>query len=117
MIIGSTKEDLSLEKSRALTPESAKNIIGLGLKVCVEKNYAEIILEFQIKNSKKLESRLKILQMKFFTSNLILKVNCPTENEINKIKEKTILVGMFNPSKNNKQIDEILKKKINLFFL
>ena len=29
MIVGSTKEDLSLEKRVALTPETAKNIIGL----------------------------------------------------------------------------------------
>ena len=43
MIIGSTKEDLSLEKRVALTPESAKNIIGLGLKVCIEKNLANHI--------------------------------------------------------------------------
>ena len=28
MIVGSTKEDLSLEKRVALTPETAKNIIG-----------------------------------------------------------------------------------------
>ena len=40
MIIGSTKEDLSLEKRVSLTPETAKNIIGPGLKVCIEKNYA-----------------------------------------------------------------------------
>ena len=32
MIVGSTKEDLSLEKRVALTPEVAKNIIALGLK-------------------------------------------------------------------------------------
>ena len=40
MIVGSIKENLSLEKRVALTPESAKNIIGLGLKVCIEKGYA-----------------------------------------------------------------------------
>ena len=43
MIIGSTKEDLSLERRVALTPEAAKNIIALGLKVCIEKNYANHI--------------------------------------------------------------------------
>ena len=37
MIVGSIKENTSLEKRVSLTPESAKNIIGLGLKVCVEK--------------------------------------------------------------------------------
>ena len=39
MIIGSIKEDLSLEKL-ALTPETAKSMFNLGLKVCIEKNYA-----------------------------------------------------------------------------
>ena len=40
MIVGSIKENTSLEKRVSLTPESAKNIIGLGLKVCLEKGYA-----------------------------------------------------------------------------
>ena len=40
MIVGSIKENTSLEKRVSLTPDSAKNIIGLGLKVCVEKGYA-----------------------------------------------------------------------------
>ncbi len=117
MIIGSTKEDLSLEKRVALTPESAKNIIGLGLKVCIEKNLGDHIgildKEYEAVGAEVKNSSEEV----FITSNMILKVNCPTENEINKIKEKTILVGMFNPSKNTKQINEILKKKINLFSL
>tara|TARA_A100001015_G_scaffold162251_1_gene180356 strand:+ start:4163 stop:5257 length:1095 start_codon:yes stop_codon:yes gene_type:complete len=117
MIIGSTKEDLSLEKRVALTPESAKNIIGLGLKVCIEKNLADHIgisdKEYEAVGAEVKNSSEEV----FITSNMILKVNCPTENEINKIKEKTILVGMFNSSKNTKQIDEILKKKINIFSL
>ena len=40
MIVGSIKENIELEKRISLTPETAKNIIGLGLKVCIEKNYA-----------------------------------------------------------------------------
>ena len=40
MIVGSIKEDKSVEKRVSITPESAKNIISLGLKVCIEKNYA-----------------------------------------------------------------------------
>ena len=43
MIVGSIKENLTLEKRVSITPETAKNIIGLGLKVCVEKNYAVIL--------------------------------------------------------------------------
>ena len=40
MIVGSIKENTALEKRVSITPESAKNIIGLGLKVCIEKDYA-----------------------------------------------------------------------------
>ena len=54
MIVGSIKENTSLEKRVSITPESAKNIIGLGLKVCVEKNM-QFILELATMNTKKLE--------------------------------------------------------------
>ena len=117
MIVGSIKENLTLEKRVSLTPETAKNIIGLGLKVCVEKNYAnhlgitdEEYVKFgvEIKNSSS-----DVLS----SCNLLLKVNCPSKEEIEKLKEKTILIGMLNPSKNKQIISEILKKKINIFSL
>jgi alanine dehydrogenase len=40
MIVGSTKENLSLEKRVSITPETSKNIINLGLKVIIENDYA-----------------------------------------------------------------------------
>ena len=40
MIVGSIKENLTSERRVSLTPETAKNIIGLGLKVYIEKEYA-----------------------------------------------------------------------------
>ena len=40
MIVGSIKEDTTLEKRVSITPETAKNIIGLGIKICIEKGYA-----------------------------------------------------------------------------
>ncbi|MFL2883486.1 MAG: Re/Si-specific NAD(P)(+) transhydrogenase subunit alpha [Pelagibacteraceae bacterium] len=117
MIVGSTKEDLTLEKRVSLTPETAKNIIGLGLKVIIEKDYAHHLgiqdSEYKnagvdIKNSSK-----EVISL----SNLLIKVNCPSENEISNLKEKTILIGMFNPSKNKDQINEIVKKRLNIFSL
>ena len=42
MIIGSTKEDLSLEKRVSITPETAKNIINLGLKIFIKLNLRTI---------------------------------------------------------------------------
>ena len=37
MIVGSIKENLTTEKRVSITPETAKNIINLGLKLCIEK--------------------------------------------------------------------------------
>ena len=117
MIVGSIKEDLTVEKRVSLTPETAKNIIGLGLKVCIEKNYA---IHLGIKDNEysnigvKIEpSSKEILNL----SNLIIKVNCPSENEINILEENKILVGMFNPSKNKDLINKIINKKAKIFSL
>ena len=117
MIIGSTKEDLSIEKRVALTPDAAKNIIGLGLNVCIEKNYADH-LGFKDEEFKKAGVEIKSSSKEVLDScNLLIKVNCPNDNEINNLKEKTILIGMLNPFQNKNKINEILKKKINIFSL
>jgi len=117
MIVGSIKENLSLEKRVSITPETAKNIISLGIKVIIEKNYANHIgikdkeyeaTGVEIKNSSK-----EILDH----CNLLTKVNCPSDEEILNLKDKTILIGMMNPSKNQSKIKNILKKNINLFSL
>ena len=41
MIVGSIKEDTSLDKRISITPETAKNIKNLGLEVYLEKKYGE----------------------------------------------------------------------------
>tara|TARA_X000000950_G_scaffold109514_1_gene137999 strand:- start:299 stop:1393 length:1095 start_codon:yes stop_codon:yes gene_type:complete len=117
MIVGSIKEDLALEKRVSLTPETARNIIGLGLKVCVEKEYA-IHLGLKDEEYKKVGVEIKSSSSEVLSSsNLIIKVNCPSESEISILKENTILIGMLNPSKNKNQIDKIINKKIKLFSL
>ena len=117
MIVGSIKEDLALEKRVSITPETAKNLIGLGLKVYIEKNYASHLgiedNEYEKNGVEVKDSSSEVLN----SSNLIIKVNCPSENEIHILKENTILVGMFNPSKNKNQIDKIVKKNIKTFSL
>ena len=117
MIVGSIKEDINLEKRVSITPETAKNIIALGLSVNIEKNYA---VHLGIK-----DEQYEEIGVKFFNSSkevinnssLILKVNCPTDEEIKVLKEKTILVGIFNPSKNQDKLKKLLKKSINIFSL
>ena len=117
MIVGSIKENLSLEKRISITPETAKNLINLGLKICLENDYAThlgitdkeyVSLGVEIKKSPKEVADY---------SNLLVKVNCPSDQEVAILKDKTILIGMFNPSKNQKKLNEIIKKNINIFSL
>ena len=117
MIVGSIKEDLALEKRISLTPESAKNLIGLGLKVCIEKNYASH-LGIADNDYKGVGVQIMASSSEIFnSSNLIIKVNCPTDNEISLLKENSILVGMLNISKNKIQINKIISKNIKIFSL
>jgi NAD(P) transhydrogenase subunit alpha len=117
MIVGSIKENTTLEKRISLTPESAKNIIGLGLKVCVEKGYA-LHLGINDGEYKDIGVEIKASSKEVLnSSDLITKVNCPSEDEIEIFKNNTILIGMLNPSKNKKQIDKIIDKKIKPFSL
>ena len=117
MIVGSTKENLSLEKRVSITPETAKNYINLGLKVVLESNYANHIgisdKEFETVGAEFKKTSKEVLS----ECNLLTKVNCPTDDETSNLKDKTILIGMFNPSKNQNKINNIIKKNINVFSL
>ena len=117
MIVGSVKENINLEKRVSITPETAKNLIALGLSVSLEKNYA-IHLGIKDKQYEEVGVKFYINSKDIINiSNLILKVNCPTDEEIKILKEKTILVGIFNPPKNQNKLKELLKKNINIFSL
>ena len=117
MIVGSIKEDLSLEKRVSITPETAKNIINLGLKIHLEKEYA-IHLGIKDKEYENAGVEIKNSSQEILsTCDLLTKVNHPSDEEIENLKEKTILIGIFNPSKNQKKLNQVIKKNINIFSL
>jgi H+-translocating NAD(P) transhydrogenase subunit alpha len=117
MIVGSIKENLTLEKRVSITPETAKNIINLGLKVIIENNYATHIgitdKEYEKVGVEINNSKSEVLN----NCNLLTKVNCPSDDEISDLKNNTILLGMLNPSKNQDKIKNIIKKNIKTFSL
>ena len=110
MIVGSIKENISLEKRISITPESAKNIIALGLNVCLETNYAKHIgidnQDYENVGVTIFNSAEEVIK----NCNLLMQVECPSDQIIKNIKEKTILIGIFNPSKNQSKLEEIIKK-------
>ncbi len=117
MIVGSIKENLKLEKRVSVTPETTKNLIALGLKLYIEKDYATH-LGIQDDEYKKVGAEVKASANEVLSSSdLLIKVNCPSENELTGLKENAILIGMLNPSKNKDKINAVIKNKINVFSL
>ena len=116
-IIGSVKEDLSSEKRVSVTPETVKKLIDLNFSVFLEKKYGEhlgITDEEYKKKGASLESSAKEVLEK---SEIILKVNCPSNDEINSIKNKSIVIGQFDPISNKEIINKMIKKEVKLFLL
>lgn len=117
MIIGSIKENIKEEKRVSITPETAKNIISLGLDIILEKNYAT---HLGIDDNQYLDAGVKIFNNSndvIKNSDLILKVNCPSDEEINFFYDKNILVGIFNPNKNLEKLKKLRQKKVEIFSL
>ena len=88
-IIGSVKEDPASEKRISITPETVKKLVNLNFSVFLEKKYGEHlgISDEEYKNEgASLENSAKEVLEK---SEIILRVNCPTDGEINSMKNTT----------------------------
>ena len=116
-IIGSVKEDLASEKRISITPETVKQLINLNFSVFIEKNYAEHlgIADEEYKNSgaNLYGSAKEVLEK----SEIILRVNSPSNEEIHLIKDKSILIGQFDPLLKKEIINKLIKKGVEIFSL
>ena len=116
-IIGSVKEDLIVEKRISITPETAKKFIDSNLSVFLEKNYGEHLgitdEEYKNKGASLYGSAKEVLEK----SEIILKVSCPSNNEVISIKDKSILIGQFDTISNKEMINKLIKKDVKIFSL
>ena len=116
-IIGSVKEDLSVEKRISITPETVKKFVNLGFSVNLEKKYAEH-LGINDEEYKKNGANINFSKEEIFEkSEIILKVNCLYDSEVNIIKNKSILIAQFDPNLNKDVINKLIKKDIKIFSL
>ena len=116
-VIGSVKEDLNIEKRISIVPEVAKKFIQLGFSINLEKNYAEHLAindKYYQNNGANITTNKKEV---FEKSDIILKVNCPLSEEVNLIREESILIGQFDFNLNQDIINKLLKKKVKIFSL
>ena len=116
-IIGSVKEDLTREKRISITPETVKQFVDLNFSVLLESKYGEHLgiddEEYKNKGASLNSSSKEVLEK----SEIILRVNCPSNDEISLIKNKSILVGQFDPLTNKEMINKLIKKDVKIFSL
>ena len=116
-IIGSVKEDLSIEKRISITPDIIKKFSTIGFSINLERKYAEH-LNLNDNEYKKNGANINLSKEEVFKkSDIILKVNAPTVDEINLIKNKTILIGQFDLSFNKDMVDKLIEKDVKIFSL
>jgi len=116
-IIGSVKEDLSIEKRISITPDITKKFSSIGFSVNIEKKYAEH-LNINDDDYKKNGANINLSKEEVLKkSDIILKVNAPTIDEINFIKNKSIFIAQFDLNFNKDAIDKLIAKDVKIFSL
>ena len=117
MIVGSVKENYTTEKRVSITPETSKKFNDLGLEVILEKGYAEHLgildKDYERNKVKFFQNSNDIISQ----SNLLAQINYLSSEQSQHIKEKNILVGIFNPAQNLSRLKEDIKKNIKIFSL
>ena len=115
--IGSLKEDLSIEKRISITPETVKKFVQLNFSIFLEKNFGSHLgiadEEYESKGAKIVNSAKEVIEK----SEIILKVNCPSDAQSSLIKNNSLLIGQFDSLLNKEIINKLLKKGVKIFSL
>ena len=117
MKIGSILENQKIEKRIAINPEIVKKYISLGFEVCLVENYGS---HLGIKDELYKDLGAKILKDDtevLNSSDIIVQLGILPDDKISKIRENQTLIGILNPYNNKDKLENLVKKKINLFSL
>lgn len=110
MQIGIPKELLANEARVAATPKTVEQLLKLGFTVAVESNAGKLASfddsAFEAAGAA-IVSRDQVWQ-----SDLILKVNAPEENEIDKIREGATIISFIWPAQNPELLKKLADKKV-----
>ena len=117
MRIGSILENQKIEKRISITPEIVKKYISLGFEIFLSENYG---LHLGIKDDEylKLGAKVEKDESKILeSSDIIVQLGMLSDDKSLIIKENQSLIGILNPFNNLKKLQNLAKKKINLFSL
>ena len=117
MKIVSILENQNIEKRIAVTPETAKKYISLGIDVSLQKNYG-VHLGFEDNIYKDIGVEIINSEKDLFDkANIVIQLGLPSDDKLSYLKENQSIIGVLNPYLNKKKIDDLVKKKINNFSL
>ena len=117
MIIGSTSENKNIEKRISITPDIVKKYTSLGFEVYLNENYGS---HLGIKDDLFKDMGVKILKDEkeiLNSSDIIIQLRMLSDEKTLNLKENQTLIGVLNPYDNKEKLENIAKKKINLFSL
>ena len=116
MRIGSILENQNIEKRIAITPEIVKKYSSIGFQVCLIENYGS---HLGIKDEQFREMGVKFSkdESEVLDSEIIVQLGMLSEDKVSSIKENQTIVGILNPYSNKEKLEDLAKKKINLFSL
>ena len=117
MKIASVSENQKVEKRIAITPEIAKKYIALGFEVSLSQNYGDhlgIRDEEYSQLGVKISNDEKALISK---ADIIVQLGLLLDEKKDMLKDNQTFIGILNPYYNKEKINELVKKKINIFSL
>jgi NAD(P) transhydrogenase subunit alpha len=115
MIIGTIKESKQGENRVALSPDVVKNLIKNGFKCCIEagsgtlSNFSDEI--YKTVGAEILNTAAEVCQK----ADVLLKVNAPSSDEINLMKNGSTLISFVYHLTNPELITQLNAKKITVF--
>ncbi|MEY4342686.1 MAG: transhydrogenase subunit alpha, partial [Pseudomonadota bacterium] len=94
MIIGSVVDGDINEKRIPLSPETIKKFIVNGFSVQLEKDFGKYS-NIHDDELQKLGAKILNKDEVYKSSDIVIKINCPSESEISLIKDGAVLIGSF----------------------
>ncbi len=115
MTIGLLKEP-DYEKRVAMLPESVMTLVKMNVTMLVEKGAGERAFasdEAYLQVGAKIDTRENVIK----NADLVLKINPPTKEEFELLKEDQVLTAVLNPYFNKDIVKDLAKKNITSFSL
>ena len=114
MIIGIPKESLSGETRVAFLPPEIKRLLSDNLTFNIETGAG---VGSYISDENYTESGAEIIPDVYLNSNLIIRINPPSEEEVSKLKEGSCLISLLAPFTNHDLVKQLAAKNISSFCL